>query len=203
MSLKQLFEIYDCYETLCIEINDIRDQILEFGVQDEINFHFVQMDEEIVRGFLHRYTVRDKVYGEPKHISDIYIAESLDEDWKRVVAAKELLHILDTEKTSAQSVAAVDALLENLSLPPEVRGDSYSSVNDHVMLISAIAILVPKECRKIIRRLHSDNGLDLNTIAQFANIPHRFTNMLLSENFDATVVSITGMCHDEKENNRS
>lgn len=190
MSLKKLFEIFDTYEILWIDINDIRDQIIDFGIQDEINFNFVKMDEAIVRGFLHRYTLPNGVYTDPKLVSDIYIAESLDENWQRVVAAKELLHILDNKETTAQSVEAVDALLDNLSLPPEVRQYTKSSLNDRARLISAIAILVPKECRTIIRRLYRDKKLNPNEISRFAKIPHRFTSMLINEEFEDTLAMI-------------
>ncbi len=187
MSLQKLFDIFDNYEKLWIDINDIRDQIVDFGIQDEINFNFVKIDEAIVRGFLHRYTRTNGVYGEPEFVSEIFIAVSLDENWQRVVAAKELLHILDTPKNTAQSEMAVDALLDNFSLPPEVRNPTNSYNNDRALLISAIAILVPKECRKIIRRLHADNKLDLKQISQFAKIPHRFSNMILGEEFDELI----------------
>jgi hypothetical protein len=202
MSLKKLFEIFDTYESLWIDINDIRDQIIDFGIQDEINFNFVRIDDQIVRGFLHRYTIPNGVYEEPKFVSDIYIAETLDENWQRVVAAKELLHILDTPNTTAQSISAVDALLDNLSLPPEVREYTNSSLNDRARLISAVAILVPKECRTIIRRLHSEKKLNLSDISQFAKIPHRFTNMIISEEFEDSMRLIHQVDDEiETENN--
>lgn len=192
MSIEKLFEIFDTYENLWISINDIKDQIIELGYQDEIYFNFVSIDEAVVRGFLHRHTIpnAEGVYAEPKFIADIYIAETLDENWQRVVAAKELIHILDNDNTTAQSRGAVDSLLDNLSLPPEVREYTNSSFNDRARLISSIALLVPKACREILRRMHDDGKINPAQISQFAKIPNRFSTMLLDPDFETTIEEI-------------
>jgi hypothetical protein len=184
MLIDELFEKFDTYEKLWIGINDIRDQIVDLKVQDEINFHFVTMDEDAVRGFLHQHTIRENLYAEPKLVSDIYIANSLDENWRRLVAAKELLHILDTNVTRAESNEAVEKLLDNLSLPPEVRQHTNSYFNDQARLISALAILVPKECRVILRRLSSEGIIGASDVSRMAKIPNRFGQMILDDDFE-------------------
>lgn len=184
MLIDKLFASFDAYENLWININDIRDGIVDLGVQDEINFHFVDIDTAIVRGFLHRHTRRDGVYADPIFVSDIFIADSLDENWQRVVAAKELLHILDGPEVTAESKDAVDKLLDNLTLPSEVRQYTNSSFNDRARLISAIAILVPLECRNILRRLRKKGIVAPSDVSRMAKIPLRFAGMVIQDDFE-------------------
>ncbi len=190
MLIDQLFEQFDNYQNLWIDINDIRDAIKQLGAQDDIRFHYVDIDTDIVRGFLHQYTRRSAPYAEPMLISDIYIGKDLDENWQRLVAAKELLHILDVDGTRAQSNTAVDTLFKNLSLPAELRTFTQSTFNDQARLFSAVAILVPRECRAILRRMHSEGKITAQEVSQMAKIPQGFGSVILEDDFEQTFAAI-------------
>ena len=94
MTIKAIFHHFDQKDRLWISVNEVKRQIMERGCPDHIEFHFVDIEEAKVRGFL----VRTGSSGGPyqNHLdndfrSDIYIAKTLDEEWRRVVAVKELL----------------------------------------------------------------------------------------------------------------
>ena len=199
MLVKRLIEHFDSYTTLPVDVNDVRDQLIERGVQDEIEFHFVSMDVSKIRGILRRYTKHSAPYSDPKFHSDILIARDMgeeDEAWKRLVAVKEILHISDSDKLSAQSAVAVDHLFQNFSLPPEIRtvnianGQTKQSFfNDHITIYFAMAILIPQKCRKALRKLHTDQIYSPREIASIAKIPLRYIPLILGSDFDRAIAA--------------
>lgn len=193
MHLNSLLDHFDSYTRLHIGVNIIRDQLVDLGIQDEIRFHFVDIDAGALRGLLFRHTRHSTPYGEPLRCSDVCIATSLSPEWKRLVAVKELLHITDTAEETAQSEAAVDRLIENLSLPMDIQQETRSSLNDRTHIIPALAVLVPKECRKILRSLRQQERITATDVATIARIPDRYAEFVISDEFDNLVESIRGI----------
>lgn len=190
MNLTSLLEHFDSYEKLHIEVNAVRDHVLSLGFQDEIRFHFVNIEENILRGLLYRYTKHAVVYGDPIRCSEICIAKSLTPEWKRLVAVKELLHITDTEDQTAQSESAVEMLIRRLSLPFEIREETKSSLNDRTHIIPALAVLVPKGCRDILRPLYVDGKITTVDIGNMAQIPERYSDLIMSDFFEDLIAEI-------------
>lgn len=190
MLLKKLIEHFDTYERLPVSINAIRDQIIELGMQDEITFHYVDTNPKILRGLIFRYIYRPVLYAEPKFCSFVCLSKEQEYEWQRLVAAKELLHITDTEAETAQSEKAVEKLLERLSLPFEIREETASSWNDRNHIIPALAILVPKECRVILRSLHEQGKITPIDVARMAKIPERFGSFVISEHFEVILEAV-------------
>ena len=191
MMIRRLFEHFDTKTSLWISVNDIKRKIVEGGVSDEILFHFVDINERRVLGYLHRTGSIRGVYGTDNTFqSHIYIARSLDISWRRVAAVKELLHIVDTEDYSVSSEEAVDDLLEKMAISPEIREWNEPYLNDKARLISAVAILAPKRCREILRELNRKRVLDIPSIARLAQVPERFIPVLLSDNFEHGIEAI-------------
>lgn len=187
MHLNDLLDHFDNYTRLHISVNFVRDQLIDMGVQDEIRFHFVSIDHDILRGLLFRYNRHAVVYGDPIRCSEVCIAESLPVEWRRVVAVKELLHITDTPEETAESEIAVDKLIERMALPMEVREETRSSLNDRTHIIPALAILVPKQCRMLLREMHKEGKITPLAVAHMAKIPERYGDLILSEDFDTFV----------------
>lgn len=190
MLLKKLVEHFDCYERLPIPINAIRDQLIDLGIQDEIRFHLVDSDPNILRGLIYRYVKHKAPYSEPILCSDICLAKEQEYEWRRVVAAKELLHITDTEAQTAQSESAIEKLLERLSLPFELLEETRSSLNDRTHILTALAILVPKQCREMLRELKAQDKITDIDIARMAKIPERYGSFVISETFERAVEAI-------------
>ena len=191
MIIRDIFEHFDKQNSLYISVNEVKRQIAERGVSDEILFHFVNIDEARLRGFLHRAGTPGGVYGtNPTFRSDIYIARSLDRPWRRVAAVKELLHIVDVEDFTVSSHEAVDDLLSSMALPPEIREWNRPYTNDRVRLISAIAILVPRRCREILRNLVQRDIIPESLVAPLAVIPERFVSLILREEFEVDLETV-------------
>ena len=197
MLIDKLLERFDPVEELPVDVNAVRETLIELGVQDEIEFHFVSMDSQKIRALLHRYTYRNGVYSDPIFHSDIIIARDQgdeDEHWQRLGAAKELLHITDCAQLTAESEEAVDKLFKHLSLPAELRTpdmNTDSALNDRMRIFLALAILVPKTCREKLREIHEQGLLSLREIALLAKIPERYADVVIGEDFEDVVKLFT------------
>lgn len=192
MLLKKLVEHFDNYTRLPVGVNTVRDQIVELGIQDEIRFHLVDVDPKILRGLIYRYIKHSAPYSEPIRCSDICLSKDQEYEWQRLVAVKELLHITDTDAQTAQSEKAVEILIERLALPFEFMQETKSSLNDRNHIIPALGILVPKQCRELLRQLKAENRITDIDVARIAKIPDRFGGLVLSEHFERAIEIILG-----------
>jgi hypothetical protein len=184
MNLTKLLDHFDQYDKLHIEVNMVRDHVITLGFQDEIRFHFVEMDESLVRGCIYRYCKHGAPYGDPIRCSEICIAKSQQQDWRRLVAVKELLHITDTDKERAATDSAVSELIQRLSLPFDIQMETKASLNDRHHIIPALAVLVPKPCRDQLKPLFKQGKINAVAISQIAQIPDRYVKWVMSDNFD-------------------
>jgi hypothetical protein len=197
MLVKRLLAHFDSYELLHVDVNDVRDQLIDMGVQDEIRFHFVKMDAGKLRGIIYRYTKHATTYGNAVFCSEIAISDDMgdeDEAWKRLVAVKELLHVADCVKISAESVEAVNTLFDNFSLPPELRNDLHngpkntkSYLNDRIRIYVALAILIPEGCRIPLRELYNAAKISNREIADIAKIPERYIPVVMGPKFEESL----------------
>jgi hypothetical protein len=199
MLLRKLLDHFDHYTKLHVEVNTVLEHLVDLGIQDEIRFHLVDIDESILRGLLFRYSKHDVPYGDPILCSEICIAKSLTYEWRRVVAVKELLHITDTEAETAESEKAVDKLVEHLAMPTDVREATRSSFNDRTHIIPALAVLVPKECRGILQNMLISQKITLAEAAKMARIPERYIELVLSDEFDILIEAILEASERENE----
>jgi hypothetical protein len=193
MLIDKLLAHFDDYQELPIDVNDIRERLIAMGIQDEITFHFVKMDDQKIRGILYRYTRRPGVYAEPIFCSDICIAQDQGdetESWHRLVAVKELLHMSDCSNLTAASEEAVDNLFTAFSLPPDVRvpeiTEKKSVLNDRVRTYVALAILIPRACRDALRELFPHRLTD-SEIALMAGVPVRYIPMVMGLPFESSI----------------
>lgn len=202
MLVTKILEHFDAYELLHVDVNDVRDQLVDMGVQDEIRFHFVKMDAGKIRGIVYRYTKHAAAYGNAVLCSEIAISDDMgdeDEAWKRLVAVKELLHVADCVKISAESAEAVDILFNNFSLPPELRHDlqngpknTASYLNDRIRIYVALAILIPEGCRLPLRELYEAGKISDREIADIAKIPERYIPTVMRPQFETSLQTFLG-----------
>jgi hypothetical protein len=194
MLVRKILDHFDAYTKLHIDVTDVRDQLVDSGVVDTIIFHFVKMDSAKIRGILHRYEMQPAPYGDFIPCADIIISDEMEDDWQRLVAVKELLHLADNGNFSASTQNAVDVIFHNFSIPPELRHDARngevvtkSFQNDKLCILLALAILIPCECREILRDLYARNKLSAREIAGIARIPARYVDTVMASDFDSKI----------------
>jgi len=98
MVLQKLIERFETVNQLPVEIPEVRDAIVSLGVQDDIRFcPDDRVDTAVLRGLYYQYTTHSAPYSEPTFCSLIVFSNSLPKEWQRLIACKELMHVLDNK----------------------------------------------------------------------------------------------------------
>ncbi len=184
--IRELLDYFDTVESLPIEVEAVRAHLTKIGPDDEITFHFVDMDPDLVRGVAHSYVRHKAVYGEPVNCTEICIAKEQPQHWRRIVAIKEMLHVIDGDAMTASQPDTVEFLFEALALPPEVRPDNHknSYVNDKTRIYLALAVMIPKPFRILFRDLVDQKVLTAIDVARMSGVPARFIPLVLLPDFE-------------------
>lgn len=182
----ELIEFFSSFTKLQVGINEIADHIIASGIQDEIRFIGVELDVGILRGFLHRYTIRAKLYGDPIFRADIYYDRRQDLEWRRLVCCKELIHILDGPQHSTASREDAERLIERIVLPTEVHAQlEYTlAIDDKLGLAKALAVLFPAGARELLIPKYKCGDMTDEDIARIAQIPLRFVRFVMLDTWE-------------------
>lgn len=183
-----VFQHFSCHTVLPIKINDVRDHVLEAGVVDVIAFSEVSIDAGIIGGICRVYTEKP-AYSSERTVAQIYFAGGLQLPERRMIVCKELLHLLDGHEETAQTREEVDRLIEEIVLPLDVRG-SLPSVSDHLGILRALTILLPRDSLDILRPKVAGGQLSAEDIAKIALIPESYVRVALSPAWERVVESI-------------
>ena len=92
MSIKNLIEHFSTSTLLPIYVREICDYMVSgrLAIKDRIQFVGVEIDVEVLRGFLHQYT-EGPIKGSmlrPMACADIYYDREQPIEWQRLVCAK-------------------------------------------------------------------------------------------------------------------
>ena len=98
MLIQQLVRTFESRTELPIEISEVRNAVVELGIQDEIIFSGEDMDPAKCRGVFYQYTQKRTPYGDPDLISLIIYSDRLSIPWQRMVCCKEIVHVLDRQE---------------------------------------------------------------------------------------------------------
>lgn len=181
---KRLLEKLKAVESLPIEITELRDHIIEIGVQDRIIICIEDMDPRILRGMLYQYSHRPILYGEIEQVSLIVVSEHMSPEWKRLVCAKEMVHILDGPSEQTNTPEDVMGLIEKLLGPlstEDVSHTDYMALVDRIALYKGLALLFPDRARDWALTELSAGRKEIGDIASVVKIPEEFVSDVLDE----------------------
>lgn len=183
MSLGKMIARFEGQRRLAVRLNSVRDAVVELGVQDEITFHPVDIDESKLRGAFRLSRYRPRLYADPVHYADIMYAKSLDEDWRRLVCVKEMMHLFDADPHKAASCDDIDTLVRRMSRPPELRDIEVldQEFNDRAAILPALAILFPRAARDALLDEYRCGNKKDHDLAAAAVIPQRYIEFLMSD----------------------
>lgn len=190
--ISAILDHFDEFDALPIRVEDVRAHLTKIGPDDEITFHFVDMDADLIRGVAHSYVRHNGVYGDPINCTEVCIAKEQPQHWRRIVAIKEMLHVIDGEAMTANKQETVEFLFEALALPPEVRPENHkkSYVNDKTRIYLALAVMVPKPFRDLFRTLVEQKALTNIDIARVTGVPARFIPLVLLDKFEQYITDL-------------
>jgi hypothetical protein len=185
MAIRELLIAFEDEENLPVDLNKVTDWIKEHGKQDEIEFVGVELDVEVIRGFLHRFRYSKLTYAEPVCAANIYYAINQPEDWINIVLAKELVHIMDGNCIGRK--AEFDELVKRLTLPTELKiilEDPAYALMDRFGDAFAAAILLPMGAREVLKEAYANGSVTAGDIARAAVMPLHYVKMVMAPEWE-------------------
>jgi hypothetical protein len=178
--------------TLPVQVEDVQKIIMASRAADEINYIGVDINAKILMGMNH--TVQKTVerlgpYSDPVYCYDIYMANSLTDQEKRLVQCKELIHIWDPSWCKTDKLAEYENLVARIVLPPGLIDavkvkDGDQDATDRVAILQALAVLFPMKVRNLLMPKMIEGKLDLDEIAGMADIPASYVAVAMSPVWD-------------------
>jgi len=184
MSLIKLIEHFEQVEELPIEIDEIREVILDLGMQDVIKIAGKPADPAKIWGAFYQYTTHAGVYAQPDFHTLIVYNENLPVPWQRVVCCKELVHIFDRAEERTSSVDAVAALTTKLLGPmssDDFGYDDIMALKDKTALYECLPLLMPQAARIKAKVAIEEGRHTVESIAEKASLPVPFVALILSD----------------------
>ena len=195
-NIHKLIEFFSSFTVLPVNPDDVRDQILSYGIKDEIEFVGVNFNKRVMLGAFHQYISRAALYGDPEFHVDIYFDRSLPRDWKRVVCCKELLHILDHSTSKAATRGDCENLIAGMStmkMDAPFSPEKAQVWSDQLMLFYAMAVLFPWDAREVLYQDYRDDPSKLSAIAKAADLPDVVVQFVFSEHWPRLYASVAGI----------
>lgn len=186
MSICNLMAKFEGHVNLPIEIADIKDAILELGVQERVVFSPQKMDPKEARGAYVRWTEHPAPYGEPDRVSLIVYSDALDRKWQRLICCKEATHIFDKRALRPTTPEEVIALAENLVGPLSTEEYGLAEAMgaaDRLAIYCAVALLFPDAARDMAIAEIEAGRKTVDEIADWASIPVEFVRIVVAEDW--------------------
>jgi len=188
MAISDLIRNFEGSINLPVKIDDIVNYIISNGIQDEIEFIGVDMDADILRGYLHKFTYQRIPYGEPVRAANVYYARGQSSEWINLVLCKELVHLCDG-KNAISTKAQVDELVKGLALPRDL--DNFLEDPMHVLFDKfvdcvAASILLSKASRDLLLPPFKNGLITAEDIARLAAIPPLYVRVVLNDRWERT-----------------
>ncbi len=181
-SLLKLINEFSAREIVPIEVDDIIAYLRAWGIKDEIYFFDADIDTDVLRGTIVHWEYQAK--GWTYKVADIYTARTLSPEEKRLVQAKELLHILDHRIDRVNTPEEVEALIENMALPlSEIdwKTDGGHARSDHRTVLYALPVLFPMAARGLFLPKLKENKIDISFIAELVALSKSVVAFVMSD----------------------
>ena len=168
---------------LPVELDEIVERAIRTGIQDEILLTPDDYkDPKILRGVFAQYKRVTGVYRDPDFVTDIAYSSRLPQEWQRVVVAKELVHLFDTEcgKTGTQDEVA--QLLDDLAKPLGDYGlGDFQALTDRFALYRSLPLLLPEAALDEARRAVREGSKTVQDVAEWSCLPVEIVMLMLGE----------------------
>lgn len=184
-----LLDHFACYTHLPVRLADVKAQILEAGLVDQINRYPVDIDPLILRGIFRLYHHKPPYAPAGGYtVAEIIYSANLPPYEARFVQVKEMLHVFDKDAEMAAKIEQVQQLAEDIIVPMEVllklRGlPSRPVLSDRSMIFPALAVLLPRDFLDEVRPLYKAGRVSPSTIAQAAQVPTEYVRFALRDDW--------------------
>lgn len=182
-SFSDLVNFFSAHTNYPIKIDDIKAWLIEHGYQDSIEIFEVDIDIGITKGQFMQFTTRPRPYGDPDRTTYITVGADQSLCWKRLVIAKEMTHVIDSEMTHTRTIKDIQALTEELSSQmPDKLGSEANHV-ERIAVYRALSLLAPKDAIDKIKPRYVRGEVTPLEVATFFRIPEFYIPKLMSERY--------------------
>jgi len=200
MSAYKLVQKFEDRAEFPVHLDEVRDAVIGLGGSDAIRFKAVDIEEDILRGICYRYKPLPRPYGTPEEWIDIIYAEKLEEDWRRLVITKELIHVLDKDAHRTRNSEELEDLVRRMARRADLRdGISWHETADRVGLFQALGILFPFEARRLMKDKYDAKHISDEMIAHRAAVPVQFVAFLMSDEWAESYDALMALCEPKAE----
>jgi len=162
--------------------DDVKPALLEVTKKDEIEIYSdPKLDAGVVRGMITHYA--KTVDGETVNCAKITFAENQPLEWQRLVACKELLHVLDPVEVRVAEEHEIRHLIEKIVLPADMQdpvNDGQHALSDRLAATFAAAVLFPLAARDGLLPAFQAGRLTHNDIVELIGIPEPYVRLIMS-----------------------
>jgi hypothetical protein len=149
--LFKLIDEFSRHEIVPVEVDAIVDYLRTQGIKDEIYFWDAPLDIDVLKGTIVHWEYQQE--GWTHRAADIYTAKTLSVEEKRLVRAKEILHILDHRSDQVNTLEDVQSLIEEMVLPEssiDPEKDSDHARSDRDAILHVLPVLFPMAVREVL-----------------------------------------------------
>lgn len=189
MSYSALVAHFSKIEDLPIPVDDVINWIRESTEHKNIKLHEVGRDHKAFRGAF-RQTAMPSIrpYNiDPEILNCVLYGADLDEDWKRLVIVKEVLHVFDLPAERVNTQAAVEELIPAMIFP-EMRGTPFApAINDKLGPFKALLVLIPEYARIKLQKAFHEERRTIEEIAHYCKLPTAYVDFWMRKGEEVAV----------------
>jgi len=185
--LRQLVECFQDRVELPIEIEEIRDSIVNLGIQDKIVFSAEDLDTGTLRGALYQWRESAGVYTDPVWTTLIVYPVNETIERQRVICAKELIHLFDAQVVRTNTPEMVEQLAKKVVGPfetPSTNPSDLMASMDKLAQYQSLNLLLPLAARRLARKKIEAGEVDMAQVSEWAAIPIEETVLVLNDHWD-------------------
>lgn len=188
MSVAALIRKFSHRESVPIQVDEVERELRDRGVKDEIYYWSAELDDKHLKGQLVQYEPWEYPTGVSEvYCADIYYANTLSDDWQRLVTCKELLHIIDGDAMRADKPEIVQQLLERIALSPELQDpltDGMPTASDRFGIYQALAVLFPWATRQLLAAKFAAGNITIAEIARMVDLPPKYVALVMHKSWE-------------------
>lgn len=185
--LKDLIEKFADRLELPIEVSELAAEAIKISAQDEIHFFPVVADPAQIRGAFVQYRYRQGVYSDSVWVTHIPYCEGEDIAWQRVICAKELVHLFDSEIERTDTAEEIPEFMEKLLGPLSTEDYGLADLmanKDRLALYQSLPLLMPKAALVAARKAVQAGQKTPQDIAHWAVMPLPLVSLMLHEHWE-------------------
>ncbi len=194
MVYRDLYEFCQTIKQVPVSTKTIEEKIKEFFPSLSYKVIVSGLDITRVRGFFLSSENSDHPFVRQAGGSNVIVlARGLDENWRRFIKVKELMHVFDQGLDRVNAGADLETLLLEM-FEPAGNGKSTFLRSDARAVVMALALFCPESIRAHLVAEVNDGKLTAEDMASRLRLPNHLAHALLRDNYKQLVSKVMEEC---------